>query len=291
MEKKYYWLRLKDDFFNLTTTKLLRKMPEGDKLTIIYLKLQLLSLKSNGTLTHHKLLPNLADELAVAIDEDNQYVNLTLNTLEKLKLIEPLSNDDYLLTAMNDLIGIETKSALQKREYRKKIGQIKDNKQTLLGHESDINRTMSDREEKRRDKKEIDKNKIKIIEDSKIIDYFNLKANTKRYVSGSDRLLIIDYVDKMLKKGDTLQDIKDLIDYKLANPNTKKKELTSWINTEYAAKNLADAKTWVAKGRPTIEQYFANQHKTKAQSSMEILHNCNSQFGDNETNGTISEGF
>ena len=143
-DKKYYWLRLKEDFFNLTTTKLLRKMPEGDLLTIIYLKLQLLSLKNNGNLIHQKLLPNLSEELAIAIDEDSQFVALTIATLEKLHLIECISNDEYLLTAMKDLIGTETKSAIQKREYRKKLGQIED-----------INRTLSDREEKRRDKEEI----------------------------------------------------------------------------------------------------------------------------------------
>ena len=123
-DKKYYWLKLKDDFFNLTTTKLLRRMPEGDKLTIIYLKLQLLSLKNNGSLTYTRLLPNLAEELAIAIDEDHQYVALTLATLEKLQLIQSINNDEYLLLAMNNLIGAETKSAKQKREYRKKIDEI-----------------------------------------------------------------------------------------------------------------------------------------------------------------------
>ncbi len=131
--KKYYWLKLKDDFFTLTTTKLLRNMPEGDLLTIIYLKLQLLSLKNNGNLIHHRLLPNLVDELAIAIDEKSQYVELTLRTLEKLHLIESISNDEYLLTAMNELIGAETKSAIQKRTYRNKIKQIEDKKQTSIG--------------------------------------------------------------------------------------------------------------------------------------------------------------
>ena len=96
--KKYYWLKLKDDFFALTTTKLLRKMPEGDKLTIIYLKLQLLSLKSEGYLISQNLLPNLTDELAIAIDEEINLVNLTVKTLEKLGLIEQVSNDEYFLT-------------------------------------------------------------------------------------------------------------------------------------------------------------------------------------------------
>lgn len=282
MDKKYYWLRLKDDFFSLTTTKLLRKMPEGDKLTIIYLKLQLLSLKSNGTLTHHNLLPNLADELAVAIDEESQYVSLTLGTLEKLHLIEPISNDEYLLTAMNDLVGVETKSAIQKRKYREKIRQFKDINQTLLGHKQDINRTLSDREEKEKEIK-IDKKKIidkikPVSQADEIINYFNNRINKNKYQNGSDRKNIISYIQGMLQNGDTIEDIKNLIDYKLANPNTQKKELDSWINTKYVGKNMADAKTWLSNKKPKIEVYQSNQPKTKAQITRDQLFNLDKNY-------------
>lgn len=43
--KRYYWLKLMDDFFDSKRIKKLRKMAGGDTYTIIYLKMQLLSLK------------------------------------------------------------------------------------------------------------------------------------------------------------------------------------------------------------------------------------------------------
>ena len=46
MSKRYYWLKLKDDFFSSIKIKKLRKTEDGNLLTIIYLKMQLLSVKT-----------------------------------------------------------------------------------------------------------------------------------------------------------------------------------------------------------------------------------------------------
>ena len=51
MSKRYYWLKLKDDFFSSIKIKKLRKTEDGNLLTIIYLKMQLLSVKNGGTLS------------------------------------------------------------------------------------------------------------------------------------------------------------------------------------------------------------------------------------------------
>ena len=48
--KRYYWLKLKENFFNQKEVKKLRRVAGGDTYTIIYLKLQLLSLKNGGKL-------------------------------------------------------------------------------------------------------------------------------------------------------------------------------------------------------------------------------------------------
>ena len=57
MEKRNYWLKLKEDFFSQPYIKKLRKIAGGDTYTIIYQKILLLSVKTNGyivlTLTPH----------------------------------------------------------------------------------------------------------------------------------------------------------------------------------------------------------------------------------------------
>ena len=49
-EKKYYWLKLGDEFFGDKTIKKLRKIAGGDTYTIIYLKMLLLAVKQNNRL-------------------------------------------------------------------------------------------------------------------------------------------------------------------------------------------------------------------------------------------------
>ena len=70
MAKKYYWLKLKADFFTSRAMKKIRKIAGGDTYTIIYLKLQLLSLKDEGLLYYEGVEPTFYEEMALALDED-----------------------------------------------------------------------------------------------------------------------------------------------------------------------------------------------------------------------------
>lgn len=75
-EKRYYWLKLKEDFFSSRRIKKLRNMAGGDTYTIIYLKMQLLAMKTEGVLTWTGLEDNFADELALDLNEKPDVVAL-----------------------------------------------------------------------------------------------------------------------------------------------------------------------------------------------------------------------
>ena len=68
--KRYYWLKLMDDFFASKRIKKLRKLAGGDTYTIIYLKMQLLSLNRGGYLEYTGLEDEFYKEVALDIDED-----------------------------------------------------------------------------------------------------------------------------------------------------------------------------------------------------------------------------
>jgi predicted phage replisome organizer len=68
MAKVYYWLKLNKDFFKGKEIKKLRKIAGGDTYTIIYLKLQLLSLKDEGKLYFDGIEETFAEELALELD-------------------------------------------------------------------------------------------------------------------------------------------------------------------------------------------------------------------------------
>lgn len=117
--KKYYWLKLRNDFFSQKTIKKLRKVAGGDTYTIIYLKMQLLSLKNAGKLYYEGLESTFADELALEIDEDPENVKFTLIFLEKYGLLEFVEvANEYLLLETIENIGSEGDSAARVRKHR-----------------------------------------------------------------------------------------------------------------------------------------------------------------------------
>ena len=100
--KKYYWLKLHEKFFNQTSMKYIRKLPEGEKITIIYLKLLLASLKTDGYIYLEGLFPTIEEELALHLDEELMSVQFSIAALEKTKLIPMFILDFLCIHPFND---------------------------------------------------------------------------------------------------------------------------------------------------------------------------------------------
>ena len=124
MAKKYYWLKLKADWFSDKRIKKLRSIAGGDTHTIIYLKMMLLSLKDEGKLYFEGVEENFASEIALALDEDAENVKLTLAFLQRHGLIEIFDDDEYLLTEVPSIVGSETASTIRSRECRERKKQL-----------------------------------------------------------------------------------------------------------------------------------------------------------------------
>lgn len=118
-EKRYFWLRLYDDFFTSKRIKKLRKIAGGDTYLIIYLKMQLMAMKHGGTLKWSGLEEKFADELALDLDEDPANVAVTLQYLLSCGLAEA-SNDltEVFLPYAVKNVGSEGAAAQRMREYR-----------------------------------------------------------------------------------------------------------------------------------------------------------------------------
>lgn len=120
MEKKLYWFKFKDDFFDNVKIKKLRKIAGGDTYTIIYLKLQLLSLKNSGYLFYEGIEDSFSKELALKIDEDDDDVEITINFLLKHEMLLETEDDKYILPETIRCIGSESLSSERVRKYREK---------------------------------------------------------------------------------------------------------------------------------------------------------------------------
>ena len=119
MSKRYYWLKLQKDFFIQPKIKKLRKIAGGDTYTIIYLKMQLLSLSNGGKLFFDGIEESFSEEIALTIDEDPDNVKVTVQYLLSQGLIEPCSETEFLMTETQSLICSESESAERVRASRK----------------------------------------------------------------------------------------------------------------------------------------------------------------------------
>ena len=120
MAKVYYWLKLDKDFFKGKEIKKLRKIAGGDTYTVIYLKLQLLSLKDEGKLYFDGIEDTFAEELALELDEDTDNITFVLMFLKKYGLVQAISDDEILLNEVPLSIGKETDKAELMRKKRSK---------------------------------------------------------------------------------------------------------------------------------------------------------------------------
>lgn len=116
--KRYYWLKLYDDFFESKRIKKLRKL--GETCLIIYLKLQLKALKTGGVIEFARVEDDFVDELALDLNEPAEYVGKTLQFLLDQGLCEVTEPDTYFLPYVAYCTGSETASAQRSREYRQK---------------------------------------------------------------------------------------------------------------------------------------------------------------------------
>ena len=116
--KRYYWLKLKEDFFRDREIKKLRKIAGGDTYTIIYLKLLLLGLRDEGKLIYEGIEDSFCEEMALEIDEDAENVKIAMLTLLKMGMLQEISANEMFLTRLPECVGSETRQAEIMRKKR-----------------------------------------------------------------------------------------------------------------------------------------------------------------------------
>ena len=130
--KKYYYLKLRDNFFENDDVAILESMPDGILYSNILLKLYLRSLKNNGKLMFNDRIPYNAQMLSTITRQPVAVVEKAVGIFKEMGLIEVLDNGAIYMLDIQNFIGSSNTEADRKREYRRKIALEKDQK--LLGH-------------------------------------------------------------------------------------------------------------------------------------------------------------
>lgn len=128
--KKYYYLKLKDNFFDTDEMIILESMQDGYIYSNILLKLYLRSLKNEGKLMINEKIPFNSTMLAQVTRVNVGTIEKAIKIFKDLGLIDVLDNGAIFMTEIQNFIGNSSSEADRKRAYRHKIdvekGQMSD---------------------------------------------------------------------------------------------------------------------------------------------------------------------
>ncbi|MDD7044344.1 MAG: phage replisome organizer N-terminal domain-containing protein [Peptoniphilaceae bacterium] len=201
--KRYYWLKLPEDFYDDDTIQWIEDQENGAAYVNFYLKLLLKSLSDDGRLIRYvgqRLMPYDVKSLARLTNTDTDTVRVALELFVNIGLVERLETGELYMSQIDEMIGKETEAARRKRRYRARKAIEGDVKELPSGTMSQENETMSKRCPTDNREKIIDKEiEIEIRDDNNIGK--NLSEEEKR---------TIDYYYRLVKNNTSTSD-KDLI--------------------------------------------------------------------------------
>ena len=145
-DKKYYWLRLKKDFFKRHDIQVIENMPNGKDYVLFYLKLLCESVDHEGNLRFNEEIPYNEEMLSAITNTNIDTVRNAIKLFAGLHMIEVLDDGTLYMSQVEKMIGGETYWAERKREQRLKEPKL-DNVQ-LLSNASPICPSKSKRNSK-----------------------------------------------------------------------------------------------------------------------------------------------
>lgn len=154
---KYYWIKLKTDFFDRDEIDFLLSQENGCEYIVLYQMLCLMVANTNG-----KLVKEM-NEIIVPYDvkkivRDTKYftfdtVTIALELYKKLGLVYTDDNGCLFIDNYNDMVGCESEYASKKRIYREKRRLIEQNAEIEEDNKKTMSETISDKSIENRDKR------------------------------------------------------------------------------------------------------------------------------------------
>lgn len=118
--KKYFYMRLKEDFFRSPELIAVESMPNGYQYSNILLKLYLLSLRGNGRIMAGSI-PYSPEMIARATGHDCETVNEAIALFSDVGLIEKLDSGAIYMLDIQNFIGESSTEADRQRNYQRRI--------------------------------------------------------------------------------------------------------------------------------------------------------------------------
>ena len=258
-QKRFYWLKLRKDFFQSQQIRILEGMPNGKEYAYFLLKLMAESISAEGRLRLTDTIPYSEEMLAALTNTNVDIVRAAVQAFQALGLVQLMDDGTYYMTEVEKMIGsaVDNDNAERQRRFkeRKKAEALQkvteDNTQPLLERYSSVTKSNESIEYRDKSKEIRDKSKDKYgAERTAIISYLNQALGTK-YKAESKA--IREMINGRLSEGYTVEDFKTVID------NMQ----TEWGNDEKMSQYLRPSTLFAPTHFP---EYLNRKPKAKKQS-------------------------
>jgi predicted phage replisome organizer len=240
--KKYYYLKLKDNYFDQDNIKVLESLPNGHLYSLIILKLYLKACKYNGHLKMTESIPydpKKINILAQVINHDQDNVKEAIKLGTELGLITMIESGQMWMTEIQNYIGQSSSEGDRKREYRNRLGQMSGLISDKQAPEIEIDKEIKKEKEK--------KSKVNLDEGEIIYECEFFKVYDKRNNNYKEFHPTLNLITEYKKARQWLLD----------NEKTMKKwtYITNWLN------RAEEYKKNEPKKEDDLDKYCAGYHK------------------------------
>ena len=120
--KKYYWLKLKRDFFKRHDIRIIEEMPNGKDYILFYLKLLLESIDHEGALRFSDTIPYNEQMLSVVTNTNIDIVRSAMKLFIELNMMQVLEDQTIYMIEVDKLIGsaVDNDNANRQRRFRER---------------------------------------------------------------------------------------------------------------------------------------------------------------------------
>ena len=119
--KRYYWLKLKENFFDDETIRYIEEQDNGIQYSNFYLKLCLKSLRNEGTLIRtvgETLIPYDFKSLSVLTGVDVETIKESMDIFQRIGIVKILESGEIYIPQIEEMVGSETDKAKIMRDTR-----------------------------------------------------------------------------------------------------------------------------------------------------------------------------
>lgn len=126
MEGRFYWLKLKRDFFKRHDIRIIESMPNGKEYILFYLKLLCESVDHDGNLRFSDRIPYSDEMLATITDTNVDVVRSAIKIFAELGMMELMDDGTYFMAEVNRMMGsfADNDNANRQRAFREQKKQL-----------------------------------------------------------------------------------------------------------------------------------------------------------------------